>query len=455
MGANMTIVLTLALLVVIVVSVIAILTLTKNYGRKVKSFLAEIDDAKAKVGEYKNKYKSIENEYDELARVKTLVVDEQNKLALLQRDYERNKLVHDKLSKEILIIEDSLDAYAVGLYKPFFDFSDIESYKEAISNVRESMKKFVKEKKAIFCLHEWTVGGSRAEGLKMVNRQMKLMLQAFNSQCDTANLKARWDNIDKMEARIAKAFDDINKIGEPTKIRISNDYRDLRLAELHLVYEHQLKIYEEKEEQRRLREEEREAEKVKREIESKVSKVEKEEKEYKESILKVKERLISAHDDEKEALKNKIFELEEKLTIAQAEKERAISQAQLTRSGHVYVLSNVGSFGKDVFKIGMTRRLDPLERVKELGDASVPFGFDVHALIYTKDAPNLESLLHKAFEKYRVNLANNRKEYFKIELNEIENAVKGAGIDFEFVRTIEARELRQTLSLRKALLGVG
>jgi hypothetical protein len=139
--------------------------------------------------------------------------------------------------------------------------------------------------------------------------------------------------------------------------------------------------------------------------------------------------------------------LEQQLTQAQQLKQRAISQAQLTRSGHVYVISNIGSFGEDVYKIGMTRRLDPLDRVKELGDASVPFQFDVHAVIYCDDAPKLENTLHRLFHHRRVNRINERKEFFRVSLTEIAQAVLANHGEIEFLHEAEAEEYRKTQAM--------
>ena len=125
--------------------------------------------------------------------------------------------------------------------------------------------------------------------------------------------------------------------------------------------------------------------------------------------------------------------------------------AQQTKRGHVYIISNIGSFGENVYKIGMTRRLEPIDRVKELGDASVPFQFDIHAMIYSDEAPTLEHELHKAFTNNKVNMLNYRKEFFNVTLDEIENKVKEIGLDAEFSRLPEAMEYRETLAILEKL----
>ncbi|MGE3727310.1 MAG: GIY-YIG nuclease family protein, partial [Candidatus Sericytochromatia bacterium] len=148
-------------------------------------------------------------------------------------------------------------------------------------------------------------------------------------------------------------------------------------------------------------------------------------------------------------LEQKLAEAEIRLHDAEEAKKRAISQAQLTKCGHVYVISNIGSFGEDVFKIGMTRRLDPMDRVKELGDASVPFPFDVHAMIYSEDAPGLENQLHKLFNESRLNRVNNRKEFFRVGLKDIEKAAHKFGATVEFTKIAEAKEYRESVAFEK------
>ncbi|MCG8529046.1 MAG: GIY-YIG nuclease family protein, partial [Desulfovibrionales bacterium] len=147
-------------------------------------------------------------------------------------------------------------------------------------------------------------------------------------------------------------------------------------------------------------------------------------------------------------LQTKIAQLSQELQEANNRSERAKSMAQQTKLGHVYIISNIGSFGENVYKIGMTRRLEPLDRVKELGDASVPFIFDVHAMIYSEDAPALEKKLHSAFNSQRLNLVNNRKEFFNVSLADIEKEVNKTMPNIEFIKTAEARDYRETQAKR-------
>lgn len=215
-----------------------------------------------------------------------------------------------------------------------------------------------------------------------------------------------------------------------------------------LEYEFRLKKQQEREEQRALAEELREEEKAKREYEKAQKEAEKEEAYYQKILEKVKKDYQSQIGNPEE-LQNKIAELEKDLEEARLKKERALSMAQQTKRGNVYIISNIGSFGENVYKIGMTRRLEPLDRVRELGDASVPFKFDVHAMIYSDEARTLEYELHKAFADRALNLFNFRKEFFNVTLEEIEQKVKELGFKAEFSTIPEAEEFNETLAIKE------
>lgn len=369
-------------------------------------------------------------------------------ISTLKGDYKEKRNIFEKLLKEISILEENLEYMDFGIYQPHFDFDTSEKYKIELQKIRNMQKEMIKDKDAIVCSTEWTVGGSKREGQKMTNRYMKLMLRAFNNECDSALLKIKWNNILKMEERIKKSFEVINKLGETQNINITGRYLDQSLKELHLAHEYQEKIYEEKEEQRRIREQMREEEKVKREIEKAMKDAENEEAQYQVALEKAKLELGKAYGEETKEFEEKIKVLQEQLEEAKRKKERALSRAQQTKNGHVYIISNIGSFGKNIYKIGMTRRLEPLERVKELGDASVPFAFDIHAMIFSKDAPSLENNLHRAFGQSRVNLVNERKEFFRVSLDDIAAKVKAMHGEIEFTKLVEAKEFRETVAIR-------
>lgn len=283
----------------------------------------------------------------------------------------------------------------------------------------------------------------------MINQRLRLMLRAFNGECDAAISSVRYNNVGVMENRIVKARETINKLSETTHCEITEDFYQLKRQELLLTYEYHEKRQAEKEEQRRIREEMREEERALKEMEKARRDAEKDERRYERALEKAREEVKQAVGEEKERLISKLEELQRRLSEAHENKERAISRAQLTRSGHVYVISNIGSFGENVYKIGMTRRLEPMDRIRELGDASVPYRFDVHAIIYSEDAPALEAKLHSAFGDRRVNRVNERKEFFGISIDEIAKVVREHNADIEITKVAEAEEYRKTMALLK------
>lgn len=394
-------------------------------------------------------YVGVRDRYKNIIDVDAKYRETYGQVTALRESYGAMKRTYDALSLELSHLEENLEDISYGLYAPHYDYDTSEKYKTQLDRIWSEQKSLINGKLAAICSEEWSVGGSKAEGKKMVGRMIKLMLRAFNGECDSAVSKVRWNNVELMCTRVEKAFEAINKMGEPMKISISRHYVELKLAEIRLTHEYEEKRYQEKEEQKQIREQMREEAKAQKELEDARLKAEKEEGDYQRALEAARREMSMLVGDDLDRMKNKIAALEKRLESAHDMKERAISMAQQTRSGHVYVISNVGSFGETVFKIGMTRRLDPLERVMELGDASVPFRFDVHAIIYSKDAPGLENQLHKHFESRRLNLINYRREFFRARIEEIEGIVKALGADIEFTKIAEAREYRESLAIRK------
>ncbi|HHD2744456.1 TPA: GIY-YIG nuclease family protein, partial [Clostridium perfringens] len=252
-------------------------------------------------------------------------------------------------------------------------------------------------------------------------------------------------NKDNSRKRLEAAKEQINKLVSSYYISINMDYFKLKVEELQLQYEYLVKIQEEREEQREIKERMREEAKVQAEINKLEKEAEKEEKMYQKALEKVRAELEKANDEEKAKLEIQVKNLEENLRQAEEKMKRAESMAQKTKAGYVYVISNIGSFGEDIYKIGLTRRLDPMERVKELSDASVPFKFDVHAMIYSEDAPALERELHNHFASKRLNKVNLRKEFFNVKLSDIEEIVnRKMNTTIKFTKLAEALEYRQS-----------
>jgi hypothetical protein len=344
-------------------------------------------------------------------------------------------------------LDEESNLQTFGFYKPRYSFAESRQYQERLEHVLAEQKEMLRAKSAAVCSAEWTVNGSKVEGRKQTNQTLKLMLRAFNGESDAAVAKIRYNNVHVMEARIRKAFEVINGLAEVQQCRIVASYLELKLQELYLSHEYEDKLQAEREEQRRIREQMRDEEIAQRELERAQAEAEREESRYEQALAKAREEIEFAAGAKQDRLHQKIEELQQRLTEAHTNKERAIARAQMTRSGHVYVISNLGSFGEHVYKIGMTRRLDPMDRIRELGDASVPFQFDVHAIIYSDDAPALECELHRVFDDHRVNRINERKEFFRVPIDHIARAVREQHGDIEMTMTAEAAEFRKTQAI--------
>lgn len=378
---------------------------------------------------------------------RTAAAAEEQRRAALQIEAAAIEVELNRLRAELAPLDEEANLQSFGFYKPHYSYDTSDAYKREEERVHAAQAAMIKAGRAAVCDTEWQVGGSKAEGRKMTNQTLRLMLRAFNGECDAAVARVKYNNIGVMITRIRKSFEAVNKAVSVQQCRITDEYLALKISELQVTHEYQEKLQEEKEEQRRIREQMREEEIARRELEKAQADAEKEEKRYADALEKARTEVESAAGAKQDKLRAQIAELEQRLAEAHERKERAIARAQLTRSGHVYVISNVGSFGEHVYKIGMTRRLDPMDRIKELGDASVPFQFDVHAIIYADDAPGLENTLHRMFSHRRLNRVNERKEFFHVTIGEISDAVRANHGEIELTQLAEAEEFRKTLAL--------
>ena len=269
--------------------------------------------------------------------------------------------IYKSLEKELSLLEQKSDMIDYGLYNPIYNFETSQEYKGLISSIASDKNRMAKDKIAVLSSIDWSVNGSVRAGRAKTNEDIKILLKCFNSDFDSMLSKLRWNNIDVIQKRFESNFNRINKIEERNGLKISLEYYELLKTELMLEYEYILKTHEEKELYKSLREEQREEEKALREIQREREKAEKEEVYYTKALKKVQLDIEGVTGFKYEELTNKIQYLEAELKQAKENKERALSMAQQTRRGYVYVISNIGSFGENVYKIGMTRRLDPID----------------------------------------------------------------------------------------------
>lgn len=383
------------------------------------------------------------------AERQSLESEEQRRRDQLSKDYQAALARHRELSEEVSLLEEHVNDISFGLYEPHFKFNTTEEYSTALEKLRDREKELIRSGAAASCRTPWTINNDQRAGQRMAKQYTKLLLRAFNGECEAAVANVSWNNISKMVERVRKSFDAINQLGGVMNMCMSAEYLNLKLDELRLTFEFEEKKHQEREEQRRIKEQIREEERAQQEIEKAREEAEHAEAEYQKLLARAREEALQATGAQLEKLTQQISGFETKLDEARQKKERAVARAQLTKSGFVYIISNIGSFGEGVFKIGMTRRLEPMDRVHELGDASVPFAFDLHAMLYSDNAPELEGALHKEFISRQLNLVNARKEFYRdITLPEIEEFVRGRGLSAQFIAIPEAKEFRQTSALR-------
>lgn len=355
-----------------------------------------------------------------------------------------------ELSRQVIELDDELLYQSFGLYKPLYDFANSTRCKERLEAVRQQQKEMIKNKTAVSYCSLWTVNGSKSQGTMMTNDNIKQILRCFNAECENVIDRVKFNNYDSMSNRITRSFEALNKLNEVNMISIEEKYLNLKFEELNLAYQYQMRKQDEKEDLRILREQQREDAKVAREIEEKRREIEKEQQHYENALSRLNDQIdVEKNETRLEFLLEKKKEIEENLVDLDIALKEVDYREANQRAGYVYIISNIGAFGENVYKIGMTRRLDPQERVDELGNASVPFKYDIHAMIFSDDAPKLESALHRAFENKRINAINNRKEFFRVTLAEIDKVVKeNHDKTVDFINTSPAQQYRETLKIR-------
>ena len=352
---------------------------------------------------------------------------------------------------QVIELDDMILFQDFGLYTPMYNLANSEAYKDRLSVIRQRQKDMIKNDVACVYPANPTLDGSASKGRRMIKDNVRQILRSFNNECEAIIDKVKFNNIESIRKRIEKSYNDLNRMNAAMQISIVPAYLSLKLEELNLCYEYAVKKQEEKDEQKRIREQLREEAKLQKEIEEARKTIEKEKSHYNNALSQIEEQLSSASPDERSDLEKKKAEILDQLYEIQKSIEDIDYREANKKAGYVYIISNIGSFGENIYKIGMTRRLDPQERVDELGDASVPFNFDIHAMIFSDDAPALEAALHRAFEDRKLNMVNHRREFFNVTLDEIEEVVKkNFDKTVEFTRVAPAEQYRESIMIKKA-----
>ena len=382
---------------------------------------------------------------DEISKQKSLI------LAYNDEINELNSNIKD-LKKDIITFSDEILVQDFGLYEPRYSFINADAYKAELTNIRNKQKAMIKDGSAVSGSIDWQVNGSAAQGRKMIKDMQKLLLRAFNSECDEIISKVKYNNYDASVKKMERSFNAIAKLGVTMSISITSIYYDLKIQELRLALEYQIQKQREKEEKAELRAQQREEARLQKELKEQRKNIDKERKHYEQALSNINKQISSSSDENIEELNKKKEEIIQSLSDIDTKIKDIDYREANQKTGYVYIISNIGSFGEGIYKIGMTRRLNPQERVDELGDASVPFKFDVHAMIFSEDAPALEAKLHRAFEDRKLNLVNQRREFFKVSLDEIKEVVKN-NFDktVEFVDVPDADQYRISLKMKETM----
>lgn len=359
----------------------------------------------------------------------------------------QNAIVYENTVKAMKnVIEGYGDQYIVPTYSLLDELADEFGFTEAgaeLKAARDRTRDMVKTGRAASC--DYVEPHRKKTAIRFV-------VDAFNGKVASILSRSKAANIGTLQQAINDAFNLVNHNGSAFRsARINQEFLEARLNELKWAVIVQELKERDKEEQRRIKEQIREEERALREFEKAIRDAEKEEEALRKAMDKIRKEVDRATEEQKAVYEAQLEVLNEKLREAEERSQRAMSMAQQTRAGHVYIISNIGSFGEDVFKIGMTRRLEPRDRVRELGDASVPFIFDIHAMIYSEDAPNLERTLQKSFLKLQVNKVNPRKEFFKVSLADIRGKVEQLGVETYWTIAAAAKDYRESLAIERAM----
>lgn len=339
------------------------------------------------------------------------------------------------------------DQYIVPTFTLLDGLAEAFGFTEAgqkLKETRERVRSMVRMSTAAQC--DYVEANRKATAIDFV-------LDAFNGKADSILAEVKNDNAGTLERRLRDAFQLVNHNGKAFRdARITSEYLAVRLEELRWACAVVELKRRDREEQRALKERLRDEERAQREFERSMKEAAKEEELIRKAMAKVQVEVDRATDEQRAKYEAQLRQLTEKLKEAEEKNQRALSMAQQTKAGHVYVISNIGSFGEHVYKIGLTRRLEPLDRIHELGDASVPFEFDVHAMMRSDDAPALERELHKRFIGNQVNKVNPRKEFFRVDLGAIRAQVDQLGLQVQWTLAAECREFRESQALDRAML---
>jgi len=384
-----------------------------------KSLQKSIEEEEILIGEKKTHVEGLEkeivNKSDEIEQKKNSIEEYKSNI----NSYEQKLTNVEQQYKDCVDFGPEIPE-AYGLYDRVLLLENSAVYKKKIDEIREKEKDLIRSKAAIIANTKWTVNNSQRDGSKLINRMSKIALRAFNGECDAVIESVKsYSKIESKKNKISTIYKTINELVSTLYQSISTEYLQLKFEELNIAFDYENALAAEREEIKKQREVERDEEIARKEFEQEIKKIEKEKTHYSNELENMIAELKKAQDIEKSKYQEKINTLQTKIDEL-TKKQEDYQNRFANKAGYVYIISNIGSFGDEIYKIGTTRRIDPFERINELSNASVPFKFDHFAIIFSENCYELEHSLHQRFEKNRVNKINLWKEYFKIDKEELE-----------------------------------
>lgn len=429
---------------------IEITLMAKEELSRIEKEISKQNQCLQKVEEIKDEYdkisKKVSKEHKKLSKINSIY----DSIQYLVNKYEKEDIFNDNISNLILTDNE---------YSDYLELSPTIELRLHSMDLKELRKAFNENEKSI---KETFIRYESRYTTKANSAIYKLMVIALKAEQQNILYNLKYDKLEKSIEDIKKTTEKYlviasngNKSILNTITKFVNEIENMFIKSIEIEYEYYINKERSKEEQARLREQMRQENEERKILEQQKKQVEKEEEKYINEITKVKEMLDSTEDEEKlKQLQAKILELQTQLELVEQKKEDIV-KLQNGKAGYVYIISNVGSFGDKVFKVGMTRRLNPQDRVDELGDASVPFYFDVHSFIFSDNAVGLEQKLHSVLDKRRVNKINSRKEFFNVTVDELQNLVQEIDPSTEFNKTMIAEQYRQTISINEEMKLLG
>lgn len=392
--------------------------------------------------------------YDTLADKEGYQRRLESNIYLLESQQETLNTQIKNLQHQFSEIDAKVYLQSIDYYEPKYEFISSEDYVINLKKIKLQQENMQQKNQAYICDAQWTVGDSKRKGDKMINDILKLVELAFEERCSYAIKEVKYNNIDSLKNKINSTWNRYNKLLKTLQCQISQEYLQLKFIELDLQHEFEDKKQQEREIEQEIKKQSKESE-VSDKARLKLEEAEKREKLHQQELESLRQQIEQAEDEKQKQLQLQIQRLEEQLAEDRSDKDKAISESRGVKWGYIYIISNIGSFKRDnVFRICMTNRNKPDEYIREMNPI-VPFKFDVHYKIFSEDALDTLEKLHQRFADKRVNLENSRREFFKVSIDEIVQAVqqiqKETGMlnIVEGKRTPEAYEYRKTLAARK------